>query len=210
MSSPRSSSEIRAESGPLAGQSFVLDRSPFCIGRVGGNELVVPDTSVSRRHACLELQGGRWFLRDLGSSNGTLLNRQTVKDNPQLLSSGDLVGIGDSLFLFTQFNQALQAAERAGRPAGSQQRRSVWIIAAVIAVVLVAVIVAAVLLFNGQGDDQEQLGSTPGLPSIQLPTGLPSVLPTIQVPTGLPTGLPMPTGELPLPTGLPAIPLPNP
>ena len=211
MSLPRSSSAIRAESGPLAGQSFVLDRSPFSIGRGADNDLVVPDTSVSRRHAGLELQGDHWLLRDLGSSNGTFLNRQAVTGSPQPLRSGDLVGVGDSVFLFTaEVRQASPAQGRAGLPAVSRQRRSVWIIAALIAVVLVVVIVTAVLLSGGLAGKDAGTGSTPGLPSIGLPTGLPSVLPTIQVPTGFPTELPLPTGELLFPTGLPAIPLSTP
>ena len=208
MSLLKSSSLIRAESGPLAGQSFALDRSPFNIGRSADNDLVAPDTLVSRQHACLELQGDRWLLRDLGSSNGTFLNHQAVKDNPQPLRNGDLVGIGDSAFVFvTQTHQVSLAQERTGRPVASQQRRSGWLVAVVIAVVLVMAVVAAVLLFSGLAGKEKEAGSTPGLPSIGLPTGLPSALPTIQMPTGFPTDLPLPTGELPLPTGLPAIPL---
>jgi len=215
--SPGSSSTIRAESGPLAGQSFALDRSPFSIGRGADNDLVVPDTPVSRKHACLELQGDRWLLRDLGSSNGTLLNRQVVKDSPQPLRNGDLVGIGNSVFVFaTQAHQAAshagdlcqvaQPQGRPGQPVISQQRRSGRIVAAVIALVVVVAIVAAVLFFSGLVGKDKEAEATPGLPSIGLPTGLPSALPTIQVPTGLP----VPTGDLPLPTGMPAIPIPTP
>jgi len=206
-----SSSVIRAESGPLAGQSFALDRSPFSIGRSADNDLVVPDTLVSRQHSGLELQGDRWLLRDLGSSNGTFLNRQAVKDSPQPLRDGDLVGIGDSVFRFTtQLQQVTQAQGHAAQPVAAQQLRPGWIMAVVIVVVLVMVIVAAVLLFNGLAGKERGVGATPGLPSIGLPTGLPSGLPTVKVPTGFPTGLPLPTGELPIPTGLPAIPLPKP
>ena len=218
MTSP--SGILRAESGPLAGQSFALDRSPFTIGRSADSDLVVPDTPVSRRHACLELQGDRWFLRDLGSSNGTFLNRQAVKDSPQPLRGGDLVGIGDSVFLFmTQAYQPPQALGHTGQPVASQQRRSGYILAAAIAIVLVTLAVVAVLLFSGLSGKGNEAGSTPGLPSIGLPTGLPSIglptglpsaLPTIQLPTGMPS-LEVPTGfptGLPIPTGLPSIPLP--
>lgn len=228
MSSPRSSSLIRAESGPLAGQSFALDRSPFCVGRGADNDLVVPDTSVSRKHACFELQGNQWLVRDLGSSNGTFLNHQAVKDSPQPLGSGDLVAVGDSVFQFTtQSLQVRQVLGPAPQPAanrqetpGPAQRRPGWIVAAVIAVVLVAVIVAGVLLLSGLVGQEKEAGSTPGLPSIpglgtgtlELPTGFPSAFPTMQFPTDLPTGfpsdLPLPTGEFSLPTGLPDIPLP--
>ena len=195
---------IRAESGPLAGQSFALDRSPFSIGRGAGNDLVLPDTLVSRQHAGLEFQGDRWLLRDLKSSNGTFLNRQAVKDSPQPLRDGDLVCIGDSMFVFTtESHQISPAQQRAGQPVASQPRRSIWIVAVAIAVVLVVVIVVALLLFGGLAGKDGEAGATPGLPSIGLPTGLPSALPTIQMPTGFPT-------DLPLPTGLPAMPLSRP
>jgi FHA domain len=220
LSSPRSSSVIRAESGPLAGQSFALDRSPFSIGRGAGNALVVPDTLASRQHASLELQGDRWFLRDLGSSNGTFLNRQAVSDSPQPLHSGDLVGIGDSVFVFTtDIQQIPHPRAPAGQPVASQRQRSMWIMAAVIAIVLVIVVVAAVLLVNGLAGKDQDAGATPGLPSLGLPTGLPSLglptgvpsaFPSLEVPTGFPTELPLPTGGLSLPTGLPDIPLPGP
>ena len=211
MSSPRSSSVIRAESGPLAGQSFALDRSPFSIGRSADNDLAVPDTLASRQHASLELQGDRWFLRDLGSSNGTFLNRQAVSDSPQPLRSGDLVGIGDSVFVFTTDIQQIPHPQApGGQPVASQRQRSTWIMAAVIAIVLVIVIVAAVLLFNGLAGKDQEAGATPGLPSLGPPTGLPSAFPSLEVPTGFPTELPLPTGGLSLPTGMPDIPLPGP
>ena len=210
---------LRAEGGPLAGRSFVVDRSPFHIGRSADSNLVVSDTPVSRRHASLELQGGRWFLRDLGSSNGTFLNRQAIDDSPQPLHDGDLVGIGDSVFLFT--TQAPQVAgAQAHRPlaATSQQRRLGWVVAAAIVVLLIVLAIAAVLLFGGPAGKEEKAGSTPGLLLTGVPTGLSSALPAIQMTAGLPTGqvplltdipteLAIPSVEIPLSTGLPAIPL---
>ncbi|MBN1137629.1 MAG: S8 family serine peptidase [Anaerolineae bacterium] len=215
---------LRVEGGPLAGQSFAIDRSPFTIGRGADNNLIIPESSVSRRHACLELQAGRWFVRDLGSSNGTFLNRQVVEDSPQPLNHGDLIGMGDSAFAFVvhppqvveaQGHGVQARAVAQGNRVASQRFQSKWVVAAAIAVVVILLTVAAVLLFDGLAGQEEQSGSTPGLPSIGLPTGLPSAFPTIQLPTGMPTiqaptgfptGLPVPTGEMPLPTGLPAMP----
>jgi len=209
---------LHVEGGPLAGQSFVVDRSPFNIGRSPENHLIVPDTPVSRQHARLELQGGRWFLRDLGSSNGTFLNRQAVTDSPEPLRDGDLLGIGDSVFVFTAQASQIEAHGRGVQISASQQRgvRSEtghsggrWVMVA-IAVVLVVLVAAALLLFSGLVGNDREAGSTPGLPSIGLPTGLPSALPTVQFQTSLPT-LQVPTGfptGLPIATGLPSIPSP--
>jgi hypothetical protein len=48
------------------------------LGRSSGCQLVLSDDTVSRRHAELRLVDGRWYLRDLGSSNGTWLNGRRV------------------------------------------------------------------------------------------------------------------------------------
>jgi hypothetical protein len=49
------------------------------IGRVVGNTIVVDDPHTSARHAELRFQHEQWWLRDLGSSNGTLLNDELVR-----------------------------------------------------------------------------------------------------------------------------------
>ena len=60
--------------GPDAGQRFPLpDREPQLIGR-STEALPISDPSVSRRHAELTPDDGRWWLRDLESTNGTFLN----------------------------------------------------------------------------------------------------------------------------------------
>ena len=49
------------------------------IGRVSGNTIVVDDPHTSARHAELRFQRDQWWLRDLGSSNGTMLNDDLVR-----------------------------------------------------------------------------------------------------------------------------------
>ena len=41
-------------------------------------QVLIPDTMVSRRHAVVSFQNGRYYLKDLGSSNGTLVNDARV------------------------------------------------------------------------------------------------------------------------------------
>jgi FHA domain-containing protein/uncharacterized protein DUF1707 len=62
------------------------------IGRSSGCQLVVGDDTVSRRHAELRVQDGRWLLRDLGSSNGTWVNGRRVIEAEVL--PGDVVQLG--------------------------------------------------------------------------------------------------------------------
>ncbi|MFI1167491.1 FHA domain-containing protein [Streptomyces sp. NPDC020801] len=67
------------------------------IGRAAGNDLVVDDLIVSRRHAELRVcPDGSYEIVDLGSHNGTFLNGRPVSHAP--LSPGDIVGIGHSSF----------------------------------------------------------------------------------------------------------------
>ncbi len=49
------------------------------LGRVAGNTIVIDDPHTSARHAELRFERGRWWLRDLGSSNGTTLNDEPVR-----------------------------------------------------------------------------------------------------------------------------------
>ena len=206
---------LQAESGPLAGQIFAVDSSPYTLGRSTDNNLVVADSPVSRRHAQLELHDNRWFVRDLESSNGTFLNRQPLK-GAQLLNSGDLISLGETILLFTiPPGLAAQSSRPAAPPAGrsAARPRNRWLLAAIMAVALILLVAVVLLLAGGlQGKTQpEETG--PGLPGITLPTGLPDLLtglPSLPtglpaLPSGLPTGLELPTG-LALPTGLPELP----
>jgi len=62
------------------------------VGRDQANEIVVCDRTVSRKHADLEMEAGRVMVRDLGSSNGTLVNNLAVRE--QSLFPGDRVRFG--------------------------------------------------------------------------------------------------------------------
>jgi FHA domain/Domain of unknown function (DUF1707) len=68
-------------------EGLVIGRNPDC-------DLVVGDPTVSRRHAELRREGGRWVLADLGSSNGTRVNGWRVRRAT--------VGVGDELMLGDQ------------------------------------------------------------------------------------------------------------
>jgi pSer/pThr/pTyr-binding forkhead associated (FHA) protein len=69
-----------------------LLRATLLIGRSSACQLVLADDTVSRRHAELRAEGGRWLLRDLGSSNGTYLNGRRVIEAE--VRPGDLLHLG--------------------------------------------------------------------------------------------------------------------
>jgi pSer/pThr/pTyr-binding forkhead associated (FHA) protein len=63
------------------------------IGRETGNDLVVDEETVSSRHSRLSIRDGRWWIEDLGSRNGTLVNDAQIVHGRHL-GSGDLIQIG--------------------------------------------------------------------------------------------------------------------
>jgi uncharacterized RDD family membrane protein YckC len=68
------------------------------IGRDPSNDLVLPDSMVSRRHAVVEHRGGLFVLRDCSSANGSVVNGDRVSERS--LRDGDLVAIGSMRLLF--------------------------------------------------------------------------------------------------------------
>ncbi|WP_158879805.1 FHA domain-containing protein FhaB/FipA [Amycolatopsis anabasis] len=64
--------------GALAGTRIALDGRPIMIGRADDSTLVLDDDYASTRHARLSLRGTDWYVEDLGSTNGTYLDRAKV------------------------------------------------------------------------------------------------------------------------------------
>jgi predicted component of type VI protein secretion system len=78
-------------------KNYVLDAATT-IGRDPACEIHIPDNQISRRHAIIERTSGGYFIRDLGSTNGTFVNRQRIED-PVPLRFGDAITIGDHRLL---------------------------------------------------------------------------------------------------------------
>jgi len=64
--------------GPLQGTVINLTEAPITIGRANDATLVLSDDYASSRHARLFSQDGQWIVEDLGSTNGTYLDRSKV------------------------------------------------------------------------------------------------------------------------------------
>ncbi|MGH2767937.1 MAG: FhaA domain-containing protein [Actinomycetota bacterium] len=73
---------------------FLLETDRATIGRLSSCEIVVPDPNASRRHAEVVRRQDGWWITDLGSTNGTLVNGRLIKE--RRLESGDLIRIGHS------------------------------------------------------------------------------------------------------------------
>ncbi len=76
---------------------FPLENDEVRLGRGSDNDVVLPDFSVSRRHAALRREPGGWFVYDLKSTNGVQVNGVTVKKAP--LRSADRLKVGIFEFL---------------------------------------------------------------------------------------------------------------
>jgi hypothetical protein len=66
--------EIFIVSGPEKGRSIPFEADTVVLGRAPENDIQVRDKSISRRHLRIERKGGRYFIRDLGSKNGTFID----------------------------------------------------------------------------------------------------------------------------------------
>ena len=67
------------------------------IGRAPSNTIVVDDGFTSSEHALITLRGQRWWLEDLGSRNGTLLNEMPLNE-AVVIGGGDVLTIGQTRF----------------------------------------------------------------------------------------------------------------
>jgi hypothetical protein len=150
---------LTIRTGSQAGMEFPVDRPSVRIGRGSGNDIVLQDSQSSRHHAEISRQGDQFFIRDLGSTNGTFVNGQRITA-PHPLNPGDQVRIGETTFACQVAGAAAAPAvgedwesqlwtEPEAAPAAGRQKTLIWVLAGVVGVLVVAAIVTAVLLLGG-------------------------------------------------------------
>jgi len=84
--------------GGAAGSEYTVDRTQVTMGRGPGVDLAFDDPSMSREHAALELVTGGFRIRDLGSTNGLIVNGSPCEVTK--LKHGDRFQIGDFRFQY--------------------------------------------------------------------------------------------------------------
>jgi FHA domain-containing protein len=81
-----------------AGKAFPLNKERVIIGRLGESDLVLSDPGVSRRHAEVRREDGKYVVADLGSTNGTMVNEATIGERE--LEEGDRITVGRTVLEF--------------------------------------------------------------------------------------------------------------
>lgn len=79
--------------GPNSGSTFALEQRITTVGRHPDSDIFLDDVTVSRRHVEVEQAGEDYVARDVGSLNGTYVNR-TLIDGDQPLTNGDELQVG--------------------------------------------------------------------------------------------------------------------
>jgi pSer/pThr/pTyr-binding forkhead associated (FHA) protein len=95
---PAGSALLVVKRGPNAGSRFLLDRDTTSAGRHPDSDIFLDDVTVSRRHAEFRREGGEFVVIDVGSLNGTYVNREPV--DQAVLAGGDEVQIGKFRLVF--------------------------------------------------------------------------------------------------------------
>ena len=89
---PRGESVLHVVRGPNAGSTYGLDPGTTRIGRHPDSDVFLDDITVSRRHSEIVREGDGYVVRDVGSLNGTYVNRQRV--DVSALHDGDEIQVG--------------------------------------------------------------------------------------------------------------------
>lgn len=98
VSPPASKYSFKVLEGQDKGKIHPLkDKSQFCIGR-GGADITIKDTRVSKIHCMIEIYDGIVVIKDMNSTNGTLLNQFVLAED--FLKNGDRIQIGHTVMEF--------------------------------------------------------------------------------------------------------------
>ncbi|MBD5787503.1 FHA domain-containing protein [Cellulosimicrobium terreum] len=101
---PRHSALLIMQRGPGQGSRFLLDADRTVAGRSERADIFLDDVTVSRKHAEFVREGSRFVVRDVGSLNGTYVNRSRI--DAVTLATGDEVQIGKYRLTFHASPQA--------------------------------------------------------------------------------------------------------
>lgn len=170
-----SPSRLVVLTAPLAGAEFALpERGELRIGRAEELEITIDHRSVSREHARLSCEGGRYRLVDRGSSNGLVVNGERIKDAE--LNAGDVLELGEVLVRFVAPGEAYVYDPTEARALMKRRKRGSRGAMMVAAAIVGAALVLAIVIVNGSKSTPEEGGepvasavTTPLVPAAEAP-----------------------------------------
>ncbi len=93
--------QLTISKGTQQGRELTFEQPELHIGRTPENDVVLQDTGVSRRHVRIQERMGRYYVQDLGSSNGTLVNDALLTGEREL-ANGDRLALGAAELVFKE------------------------------------------------------------------------------------------------------------
>jgi hypothetical protein len=124
------------------------------VGREASCDVVLTDPKVSKRHCELAFRGAELWVRDLGTTNGLLVNKRHTLE--ARLYDGDLLVLGDSAITANVVRPDQRADARPAADARRRRASRIWIVGAVTALLALGGAAAALVLFERRQRAQEQ------------------------------------------------------
>ncbi len=84
----------------VKGEYPATPRGAFYIGRINGNDMIMPDYAISKRHAIIDIRSGTYYIRDTGSTNGTKINGSRLGKKRMQLRDKDVIALARYEFTF--------------------------------------------------------------------------------------------------------------
>lgn len=131
--------------GPSKGESYVLTGTRIVIGRGDKTDIKLNDTKSSREHAEVSRAGDHWFITDLGSQNGVVVNDKKVTQGQ--LAEGDKIIIGTTVFKFARV-EVTKKPGLTGRSFGDDPEESSSGNKSMLPILLLAVVFGATMLLT--------------------------------------------------------------
>jgi len=91
--------KLTFETGPFARRVVGIPDSSATVGRAPDNDIIISDPATSGHHSRIEVRAGAYWISDLGSTNGTLVNGEPIIDKQ--IDHGDVISIGQNTIRFT-------------------------------------------------------------------------------------------------------------
>ncbi len=161
--------------GAAAPQAYELGNARVTIGTGAGNDLLLDEPTASRRHAALERRAGRWYVVDLGSTNGTYINGRRVTA-PAPLERGDELRFGNARFgLVAPGDDLSKVGAGSAKAAVRSRRRGPRLAGVIVAALLFAVGGFALTAYLLRLQRADRAAGT-AAPSAAVPAALPSAV----------------------------------